>query len=310
MNYFKFKIWNSRRKETLLQGGGNNPPYPYEIITKEKRDDAYEKLKNYDCPNELSLSTIGNRASNYYFQPYRVKTKIGKWSHYSAWMDDDKRKKIIDASNRLYRGKTTKSQSARYRGALGMSIGSINQFKPYVAVCGVYKKFKPKRVLDTSAGWGDRLIGALSQNIDYIGIDQNKKLITPYKRMIKDFEDKTTSKVLMIFEKSQDVDYSKLPKYDLIFTSPPYFDLEKYEGMEIFKNKEEFIKKYWRPTIEKAYKYLEKGGHVALNMPEEMYVALKPVIGSADSKIKMPIQNRFNWRGDAPKFEYIYVWNK
>lgn len=300
---------NKERKH-LLQGGGNKPPYPYDIITKEKRDDAYEKLKNYDCPNELSLSTIGNRASNYYFQPYRVKTKIGKWSHYSAWMDDDKRKKIIDASNRLNRGKTTKSQTAQYRDALRMYIGSINQFKPYVAVCGVYKKFKPKRVLDTSAGWGDRLIGALSQNIDYIGIDQNKKLITPYKRMIKDFEDKSTSEVLMIFEKSQDVDYSKLPKYDLIFTSPPYFDLEKYEGMEIFKNKEEFIEKYWRPTIEKAYKYLEKGGHVALNMPEEMYIALKPVIGVADSKIKMPIQNRFNWRGDAPKFEYIYVWNK
>jgi tRNA G10 N-methylase Trm11 len=100
--------------------------------------------------------------------------------------------------------------------------------------------------------------------------------------MIKDFEDKTTSEVIMIFKKSQDVDYSKLPKYDLIFTSPPYFDLEKYEGMEIFKNKDEFIEKYWRPTIEKAYKYLEKGGHLALNMPEEMYIALKPMIGSAD----------------------------
>jgi 16S rRNA G966 N2-methylase RsmD len=293
------------------RGGGKKPPYPYIKISEEQRDDAYENLKNYDCPNELSLSTIGNRASNYYFQPYRERTKVGKWSHYSAWMDDEKRKKIIDVDKRINRNSPKIiGTPAGLQSAMRMNIGSINQFKPYVAVCGVYKKFKPKRVLDTSAGWGDRLIGAMTQNIDYIGIDQNKKLITPYKRMIKDFEDKSTSNVIMIFEKSQNVDYSKLPKYDLIFTSPPYFDLEKYEGMEIFKDKEEFLEKYWRPTIKKAYKYLEKGGHVALNMPEEMYTALKPVIGTADIKIKMPIQNRFNWRGGAPKFEYIYVWKK
>jgi len=301
----------NKERKYLFQGCGKKPSFPYRKITTDERDDAYEKLKNYNCSNELSLSTLGNKASNYYFQPYRVKTKIGNWSHYSAWMDDEKRKKIMDVDKRIHR-KNPKiiGTVSGLQSAMRMYIGSINQFKPYIAVCGVYKKFKPKRILDTSAGWGDRLIGAMVMNIDYIGIDQNKELITPYKRMIKDFEDKTTSEVLMIFKKSQDVDYSKLPKYDLIFTSPPYFDLEKYEGMEIFKNKEEFIEKYWQPTIEKAYKYLENGGHVALNMPEEMYIALKPIIGNADSKIKMPIQNRFNWKGEAPKFEYIYVWNK
>jgi hypothetical protein len=292
-----------------MQGGG--PPYPYIKITTKQRDDAYENLKKYECGDKLTLSTTGNKVSNYYFQPYRERTKVGKWSHYSAWLDDEKRKKIIDIDKRIHR-KNPKiiGTPAGLQSAMRMSLGSVNQFKPYIAVCGVYKKFKPKRILDTSAGWGDRLIGAMAMNIDYIGIDQNIKLITPYKRMIKDFENKTTSDIRMIFKKSQDVDYSKLPRYDLIFTSPPYFDLEKYEGMEIFKNKDEFIEKYWRPTIEKAYKYLEKGGHLALNMPEEMYIALKPMIGNADSKIKMPIQNRFNYKGDPPKFEYIYVWKK
>ena len=106
--------------------------------------------------------------------------------------------------------------------------------------------------------------------------------------MISDFEDKSTSNVMMIFEKSQNVDYSKLPKYDLIFTSPPYFNLEKYEGMEIFKDKEEFIEKFWRPTIEKAFKYLEKGGNIALNMPEEMYNAIKKY-ENPDNKVKLVV---------------------
>mgnify|MGYP003627714525 CR=1 FL=1 len=304
------KRLNQERKHTL-KGGGKAPPFPYKVITKEERDNAYKQLQDYDCEKDLTLSNKGSMASNYYFQELRAKTKVGKWSHWSAWNDDEKRAKIIDVDKRIHRNKPKViGTKTGLSSALRMSVGSVNQFKPYIAVCAVYKKFKPKRVLDTSAGWGDRLIGAMSQNIDYIGIDQNKKLMTPYKKMISDFEDKSTSNVMMIFEKSQNVDYSKLPKYDLIFTSPPYFNLEKYEGMEIFKDKEEFIEKFWRPTIEKAFKYLEKGGNIALNMPEEMYNAIKPIIGSANSKIKMPIQNRFAYKDTTPRFEYIYVWKK
>ena len=48
-----------------------------------------------------------------------------------------------------------------------------------------------------------------------------------------------------------------MPKYDLIFTSIPYFDLEKYEGMEIFKNKEEFIEKVKKYNEKNREKILE-----------------------------------------------------
>ena len=41
-----------------------------------------------------------------------------------------------------------------------------------------------------------------------------------------------------------------------------------------------------------------------------MYNAIKPIIGSANSKIKMPIQNRFAYKDTTPRFEYIYVWKK
>lgn len=294
-----------------IQGSGVS--YPYVKITKEERDKAFEELQNIECQDDLTLSNKGNKASNYYFQPYRVKTKVGKWSHFSAWNDPEKRKKIIEIAKQLHRKKSSgfTGEPSQFRDAMRMHLKSVNQFKPYIAICGVYEKFKPKRVLDISAGWGDRLIGAMAKNIDYIGIDQNKKLEKPYTQMISDFKNYTTSNVRMIFKKSQDVDYSKLPPYDLIFTSPPYFDLEKYEGMETFKNKEDFIENYWKPTIIPAFKHLSSGGHMALNMPEEMYSPLINIIGRADSKIEMPIQNRDNWKdGGVKKFEYIYIWKK
>lgn len=289
--------------------------FPYANISKYERDESYEKLSNLNFgPNDkLTLSSVGNKASNYYFETYRMKTKTGKWSHYARWQDLRERKKIIETDKKIHKN-TPKliGTASGLRSALSMSAQSVVQFKPYVAVY-VYQKFKPKRILDISAGWGDRLIGAMSQNIDYVGIDSNKRLKIPYGRMIKDFRDKTKSKVMMIFDRSENINYSKLPKYDLIFTSPPYFSLEQYEGMKQYENNEDFADSYFIPTVTQAWKYLSMGGILALNMPAEMYELLKmrvPMLGKVKI-IKMPIQNRFSFKGDnEKKYESIYWWVK
>lgn len=283
--------------------------FPYVKISQEERDKDFEKLKSlkFKTTDKLTLSVVGNKTSNYYFQPYRMKTKVGKWSPYDRWNDPEKKKKIIEVCHQIYKKRPDVLDTpACFRDAIRMSSNSINQFKPYVAVY-VYQKFKPTRILDISAGWGDRLIAAISQDIDYIGIDSNKKLKVPYTNMIRDFKSK--SEVKMIFKKSEDVDYSKLPIYDLIFTSPPYFDLEQYEGMTKYDDKEHFTNSYFIPSINNSWKYLKKGGIMALNMPEEMYKILLPILGKS-KKIKMPIQNRFVYKDKTPRFEYIYWWKK
>jgi tRNA1(Val) A37 N6-methylase TrmN6 len=189
-----------------------------------------------------------------------------------------------------------------------MRYGSVNQFKPYIAVY-IYQKFKPKRILDISAGWGDRLISAMSQNIDYIGIDSNINLRKPYNEMINDFKNKSESKVKMIFSKSENVNYSSLPPYDMIFTSPPYFTLEKYQNMKEYKDYDDFINSYFIPTINKSFNHLLKGGYLILNMPEKMYISIKPLLGSAKI-LKMPIRNRFAYKSNKPRTENIYYWKK
>lgn len=278
-------------------------------ITIKERDDDYEKLQNltFNNKDKLKLSKVGNKVSNYYFQKYRYKTKYrNRLSHYEAWNNKEHRKKIILFAKKII--KTDKYTEDNLRASMRFLYGSINQFKPYVAVY-IYQKFKPNRILDISAGWGDRLIAALSQDINYIGIDSNKKLINPYKKMLKDFEYKTNSKYKIIFNKSENINYSKLPKYDMIFTSPPYFDIEKYEGMTEYENKDDFINNYFLPTIKNSYKYLEKNGYMVLNIPEELYKILKKIFGKA-KYIKMPIHNRFINVDKTKKYEKIYYWKK
>jgi DNA modification methylase len=79
---------------------------------------------------------------------------------------------------------------------------------------------------------------------------------------------KSKSNVDIITAKSQDVDYSK-HSYDLIFTSPPYFDIERYDGMG-YVDKETFLDDYFIPTFSNAYHSLKPGGHLTINCPQEM----------------------------------------
>jgi DNA modification methylase len=286
--------------------------YPFSKISEKSRDDNFRYLQRVKFKKGDIIPRVykGNGASNYYFQKYRVKTKCrGARTRWDAWKDLTMREKILKGTLRLNRNKTPNILLAsRIRGYINMRFGSVSQFKPVAAVY-VFQKFKPKRVLDITAGWGDRLVGAMTQNIDYIGIDSNLSLETPYSRMIKEYQKKSTSNILMIFDKAQNVDYKKLPKYDLIFTSPPYFNIEQYEHMSILE-RTDFIDKFFIPTIQKSWNAMEINGVLALNMPVEMMLIIKPLLGSP-KKIKYPIQNRFRWRGDSDdKHECIFWWKK
>ena len=66
-----------------------------------------------------------------------------------------------------------------------------NFFKATLAasVYDLFLRNKPhKRVLDISAGWGDRLLAALSKNLEtYLAYDPNTALQSGYKEMINEY---------------------------------------------------------------------------------------------------------------------------
>ena len=110
-----------------------------------------------------------------------------------------------------------------------------NFFKATLAtsVYDLFLRNKPhKRVLDISAGWGDRLLAALSANLEtYLAYDPNAALQPGYKEMIDEFianqEEKENYQVVAApFETAETNLRGKT--FDLIFTSPPYFDLEVF----------------------------------------------------------------------------------
>ena len=99
----------------------------------------------------------------------------------------------------------------------------------------MYQFFKAKSVIDFSAGWGDRLFMTSALDIKYLGFDPNYKLQNTYHSIIKEIGNKKKQDVIIsgaeyisenLLEKSKN--NIGVKEFDLLFTSPPYYDYEIY----------------------------------------------------------------------------------
>lgn len=182
-------------------------------------------------------------------------------------------------------------------------------FKPIIAM-DIYCRFKPTSILDFTMGWGGRLVGACALNIPhYIGVDSNHNLEAPYKQMTEFLKQHSSTQARLIFQDALTVDYSKLT-YDLVLTSPPYYNIETYGNTdtEQLKSKQEWNDTFYIPILQKTFKHLKNGGHYCLNVPVEIYKAVVlPTLGNPMKKIEL----RHAKRGQQNMYhEYIYVWKK
>jgi len=146
-----------------------------------------------------------------------------------------------------------------------------SQFKPSCAK-SLYDFFQAKNVLDFSAGWGDRLVGFHASNAQsYVGIDPNTKLHEKYKA-ISEFCN-TGKKTEFICSPAEDADLGDR-EFDFVFTSPPYFDIERYSKEETqswkrYKRKEEWLNLFFLSTLKKSWDHLKEGGRIAINIADK-----------------------------------------
>jgi hypothetical protein len=278
-------------------------------LTRQDALDDYEKLRDAECSSINLASKVGNKAMDYFFFKHRLETKAKTGKSFVDWL---KGNPISSPSaKRLYKYNIDHGKSsivAKYD-VFRLYGGSINAFKPVVAR-DLYCRYEPKTILDFSAGWGGRCLGAMSLDINYIGFDTNLSLKSAYKGLIDTYPH--DCKVSIHFQDSAKVDYSKYD-YDFVFTSPPYFQKTKptegYEHMPEYTDRDDFNERFFFPVVENTYKHLSRNGHYALNIPMDMYEDVKEVLGSADKKIPLYIQKRYAGQEGGYK-EFIYVWTK
>jgi hypothetical protein len=281
---------------------------------------SFDELHEIGCKKAPDFSRAGLKMLDYHFLKHRLRAKTRRGiSFYNALGNEEILDYLNEKIRKVREGINPAEHLQQRYSMFQLYYGSINQFRPTEAL-KVYCALKPRiGILDFSAGWGGRALAAMAAGIPYIGVDANKRMESAYKKLIEEVHAITGSKpqIKMIFKPSETVDFSKY-KYDLIFTSPPYFMIEKYEGMPSYMGKEAFLVEFFRPVVAAAWDGLAAGGHMALNMPEEMYDAVKAMLPPLYKRMELPVSNRHPVnaaRGrkigqDTARHEYIYIWRK
>lgn len=183
-------------------------------------------------------------------------------------------------------------------------------FKPTTAKF-VYNTLKATKVLDPTAGWGGRLLGAWSAGIDYTGIDTNTNLKPGYTKMIEQLTDyntklkKTNSKMDMIYQDCKDIDFATID-YDCVLTSPPYINLEIYENMTPFQSEKAYYE-WLTNLINKCLTHIKNKGWVCFNISPKLY---KGLISAGFRKCQMEIDLLQQKRFGKDKEDKVYCWNK
>ena len=156
------------------------------------------------------------------------------------------------------------------RTALSMRSYIASQFKPESAKV-IYDTFQAKKVLDFSAGWGDRLVGFLASGAEsYIGIDPNSELHEPYRKIVDLCGAEKETR--FICSPAEDADLTGV-EVDFVFTSPPYFTLERYsdedtQSWKRYPKIDEWLEGFLFPTLDKCWSVLSEGGRVLVNIAD------------------------------------------
>ena len=274
----------------------------YELPTQELTiKDAYKdfmKLKGIQWPDYLKESewyarseykwpltkkiirriNRGNDASNY-FQQYNRWSVDGTISPgpVRTWENP---KFMYTLLGSLFTLDVEKVDRGTLRSCIGLRKYICSQFKPNVAK-SIYDMFKAENILDFSMGWGDRLAGFYASDYGkhYVGIDPRKENHLIYKEQSEFYE-----KHLGFFEHerksefhcspAEEFDFSQYDNhFDLVFTSPPYFNVERYsyddtQSWVRYKDIDDWNTEFLQKTLNNLWRSIKSGGYLLVNISD------------------------------------------
>ena len=305
-------------------------------IIKAIRDFATTKYNTIQS-NVLGLGNNSGQTINRFLFPNMMSAEPkgrGSNSLKDRFFNDDKLRRAIricfefrDGNNLVY--------PTAIRRALELVTGeNVTNFKAQNAKA-IVEHLCPVlwgNIYDYSAGYGGRLLGITSSNMryNYIGIDPNTETIKYLDYLNNCIEEAVGIKGEIIQSVSEEYQPNDI---DLAFSSPPYFNLEKYSDektqcMVRYRTLNEWFSGYAEPTIKNIYKGLNKDGIFATNIADyKTYGQKEPVevvqtwISNAErigfkhvKTIKMMLNTRpgvgNNKTEGREKFEGVYVFQK
>ena len=247
--------------------------FPYEEYTNDELNKDFENIRMAAINSPAGMKIVKHFCKHY----YKV-SGHGKLSMVNAFYN--KKEFMSTLYNRL--GITYKEQfnitGNMIRQGLRNSYNAFatSTFKPTVAKY-IYDQFintDNATVLDTSAGFGQRMLGAASHGGigKYIGIDPWNESIEALNN-IKHYLGLSAD--LHCIGSEHFCPENLIGTVDFCFTSPPYYNLEIYtdDNKQSYYNRtfEQYINEWWLPTVKNIHALLKPNAKFVLNMNDHIF---------------------------------------
>lgn len=277
---------------------------------------SYNKLcnKNFDMNNNelFNNSSLATDICKTFCHSFYTSTEPGGRNMVDVWNDDELLKQII--RNRLGLGwkKNPEFFNISFRMILqGMRsmrlVPQITIFKPTIAKYICLKYSEPNDLVgDYSAGFGGRMLGAMSCGRRYMGIDP---LTIPELEKMRSFFN--FQQCSLIHNGSEEF---KGPKHsvDLFWSSPPYYNQEVYSNdisQAYNRGKQYFYEMYWPKTLENAKHMLKPGKWFGLNVKDDRMLEItKEKFGPVVEYVNLrTVRSHLAKKAGIEKLEYVYM---
>lgn len=298
--FINSSIWNTFTEEQtneyidLVFSYYRQQGFPYYPTDTDSRLKEFKKLLNYDSnniityeENKLCYKQVMHGLSlawSYFPHSWSIPCNNFR-TPMQAFEDDTIFRKVIQ--KRLKTGTYMSDSGIRKMLKIYSGNQCVSNFRPTTAEA-IYNKYATNgTVWDMSSGFGGRLLGFIVSNAKkYIGTEPSTKTYNGLNELSHDYKEiypKCSSVDLFfnqIYKPSKEIEIYKIGSEDYIpdkesldfcFTSPPYFDTEKYsdERTQSYKKypdidiwTECFLKK----TFENCYRGLKQGKYMMINI--------------------------------------------
>ena len=301
------KVWNTftdeQRKEYQKEVFDyyRSNGFPFYPTTKKFRDNEFKKLRSFRgdilIDKKLKQTMHGLSLAWSYF-PHSFSISCNNlYTPMQIFNDDEKFKKVIEKRMRM--GDNMSGAGIRKMLKIFTGTQSVSNFRPTSAKA-LYDCFATDGVIwDMSSGFGGRLLGFICSNgKKYIGTEPSTKTYNGLLQIKEDYGNNNVE----LYKCGSETFIPDKNSLDFCFTSPPYFDCEKYSDEPTqsyikFNNKADWLNGFLYQTFKNCYYGLKDNKYMAINIAN-----IKEFADLEENTVKLAQQAGFKY---VDKYYYL-----
>lgn len=253
--------------------------FPFPSLTDREMQSEFRQLQCTDYETILKgkwafPSMVGLRLANY-FHPQIWSIPVHGRSPLQCFNDDSILRKALRKAFHFWPNRRCWNAQCLRSVMRVIHRARVSNFRPTVARAILARYTQPNDViLDFSAGFGGRLLGCMTLERHYVGIDPAPAQVRGLQEMSETLR-KLSSATVEIHQACAETFLPSMSDKTIaaVFSSPPYFKNERYSGEDTQSYRRYPVYKQWKElflevVISESYRLLRPGGYLILNISD------------------------------------------